>query len=72
VPQGARRFAADVITAAPSPANYLGTNPAALRKAAETGGISLIRGAQNVLRDLARGGMPSTGSWRGCRRTSWP
>jgi polyhydroxyalkanoate synthase len=54
------RFAADVITAALSPTNYLGTNPAALRKAAETGGMSLMRGAQNVLRDLARGGMPST------------
>ena len=54
------RFAADVITAALSPTNYLGTNPAALRKAAETGGMSLVRGAQNMLRDLARGGMPST------------
>jgi len=54
------RFAADVITAALAPVNYLGTNPAALRKAAETGGMSLMRGAQNMLRDLARGGMPST------------
>ena len=53
------RFAADVITAALSPANYLGSNPAALRKAAETGGTSLVHGAQNMLRDLARGGMPS-------------
>ena len=54
------QFAADVITAALSPTNYLATNPAALRKAAETGGMSLVRGAQNMLRDLARGGMPST------------
>jgi polyhydroxyalkanoate synthase subunit PhaC len=54
------RFAADVITAALSPTNYLGTNPAALRKAAETGGMSLMRGAQNMLRDLAGGGMPAT------------
>jgi polyhydroxyalkanoate synthase subunit PhaC len=54
------RFAADVITAALAPTNYLGTNPSALRKAAETGGMSLMRGAQNMLRDLARGGMPST------------
>ena len=53
------RFAADVITAALSPTNYLATNPAALRKAAETGGMSLVRGAQNMLRDMARGGMPS-------------
>ena len=53
------RFAADVITAALSPTNYLATNPAALRKAVETGGKSLMDGAQNMLKDLARGGMPS-------------
>jgi polyhydroxyalkanoate synthase subunit PhaC len=53
------RFAADVITAALAPTNYLGTNPAAWRKAAQTGGMSLVHGAQNMLRDLARGGMPS-------------
>jgi polyhydroxyalkanoate synthase subunit PhaC len=53
------RFAADVITAALSPTNYLGTNPAAMRRAIETGGMSLVAGAQNMLNDLARGGMPS-------------
>jgi len=53
------RFAADVITAALSPTNYLGTNPEALRKAAETGGLSLVRGAQNMLHDMTRGGMPA-------------
>ena len=53
------RFAADVITAAVAPTNYLGTNPEALRKAVETGGLSLVRGAQNMLHDMARGGMPS-------------
>jgi polyhydroxyalkanoate synthase subunit PhaC len=53
------RFAADVIAAALSPTNYLGTNPAALREAVETSGLSLVKGAQNMLRDLARGGMPS-------------
>jgi polyhydroxyalkanoate synthase len=53
------RFAADVITAALAPTNYLGTNPAALRRAAETGGLSLVSGAQNMLKDMARGGMPS-------------
>jgi len=42
-----------------SPTNYLGTNPAALREAVETGGLSVVKGAQNMLRDLARGGMPS-------------
>jgi len=53
------RFAVDVISAALSPTNYLGTNPAALREAAETGGLSVVKGAQNMLRDMARGGMPS-------------
>ena len=53
------RFAADVISAALSPTNYLGTNPAALREAVATSGLSLGRGAQNMLRDMGRGGMPS-------------
>ena len=53
------RFAADVITAAVAPTNYLGTNPEAMRKAFETGGLSLMRGAQNMLNDMAKGGMPS-------------
>ncbi|MBV9096173.1 MAG: hypothetical protein JO132_20250 [Streptosporangiaceae bacterium] len=53
------RFAADVIAAALAPTNYLGTNPAALRRAIETSGLSLVSGTQNMLRDLARGGMPS-------------
>ncbi len=53
------RFAADVIAAALAPTNYLGTNPEALKKAVETGGLSLVRGAQNMLQDMARGGMPS-------------
>ena len=53
------RFAADVISAALSPTNYLGTNPAALREAVATSGLSLVKGAQNMLADMARGGMPS-------------
>jgi polyhydroxyalkanoate synthase len=53
------RFAADVISAALSPTNYLATNPAALREAVATGGLSLVKGAQNMLGDMARGGMPS-------------
>jgi poly[(R)-3-hydroxyalkanoate] polymerase subunit PhaC len=53
------RFAADVISAALSPTNYLGTNPAALREAVETSGLSVVKGAQNMLNDLARGGMPA-------------
>ena len=53
------RFAADVISAALSPTNYLGTNPAALREAVATSGLSLVKGAENMLGDMARGGMPS-------------
>jgi poly[(R)-3-hydroxyalkanoate] polymerase subunit PhaC len=53
------RFAADVITAAVAPTNYLGTNPEALKKAMATGGLSLMHGAQNMLNDMAKGGMPS-------------
>jgi polyhydroxyalkanoate synthase subunit PhaC len=53
------RFAADVIAAALAPTNYLGTNPAALRKAVETSGMSLGHVVQNMLDDMARGGMPA-------------
>jgi polyhydroxyalkanoate synthase len=53
------RFTADVIAAAMSPTNYLGTNPAALREAIETSGLSLVKGTENMLKDLVRGGMPS-------------
>ena len=53
------RFAADVIAASLAPTNYLGNNPAALRKAVETSGMSLVHGAQNMLNDMARGGMPT-------------
>ena len=53
------RFAADVIAAALAPTNYLGNNPAALRKAVETSGMSLVHGAQHMLDDMARGGMPT-------------
>ena len=42
-----------------APTNYLGTNPEAMRKAFETGGLSLVRGAQNMMHDMAKGGMPS-------------
>ena len=53
------RFAADVISAALSPTNYLATNPAALREAIATSGLSLVKGAQNMVSDMARGGMPA-------------
>ena len=53
------RFAADVISAALSPTNYLGTNPQAIRGPFQTSGLSLVEGAENMLNDLTRGGMPS-------------
>ncbi|MGH3721476.1 MAG: PHA/PHB synthase family protein [Pseudonocardiaceae bacterium] len=44
---------------AAAPTNWLATNPVALKKAYETGGLSLVRGAGNALRDLATNkGMP--------------
>jgi polyhydroxyalkanoate synthase len=44
---------------AAAPTNWLLTNPAALKKALDTGGLSLVRGASNALRDLvANKGMP--------------
>jgi polyhydroxyalkanoate synthase len=44
---------------AAAPTNWLLTNPAALKKAFDTGGLSLVRGASNVLRDMATNkGMP--------------
>jgi len=38
-----------------SPANFLLTNPEALRRTAETGGENLLRGLANLLADLERG-----------------
>jgi polyhydroxyalkanoate synthase len=35
-----------------SPANYLGTNPEALQRAVETEGESLVRGLENLVRDI--------------------
>ncbi|MDN5749468.1 MAG: alpha/beta fold hydrolase [Pseudonocardia sp.] len=44
---------------ATSPVNWPWSNPAMLKKALETGGQSLVRGARNALRDVVtNGGMP--------------
>lgn len=56
--QARARLAANLATALLAPTNYLAANPAALRRAVQTGGESLTRGAGNLSRDLARGGMP--------------
>jgi polyhydroxyalkanoate synthase len=54
-------FLVELLTAALSPTNSLLGNPAALKRAWETGGASLMRGTANLLRDLVENrGMPST------------
>ena len=44
-------FSAQIVNAL-SPANFLLTNPEALRKALQTQGLSLVRGLENLVRDL--------------------
>ena len=54
------RFAANIITSAAAPTNFLVSNPAALKRAFDTGGMSLVRGARNFAHDVRHnGGMPS-------------
>jgi polyhydroxyalkanoate synthase subunit PhaC len=54
------RFAAAFIVDALSPTNTLPGNPAALRRAFDTGGKSVVKGAQNMIDDiLHNGGWPS-------------
>jgi len=45
-------FLANIMTASLAPTNFLPTNPAALKRAFKTGGLSLFSGVQNMLRDL--------------------
>jgi polyhydroxyalkanoate synthase subunit PhaC len=56
--QARTRYLASILTATLSPTNFFVTNPAALKRAFETAGLSALRGGRNMLRDLARGGMP--------------
>ena len=52
-------FALRQLLDAMAPPNWLLTNPAALKKAFDTGGLSLVRGARNLARDVATNkGMP--------------
>jgi polyhydroxyalkanoate synthase len=54
------RFAARFIVDALSPTNMLPGNPAALRRAFDTGGKSVVNGAKNMLGDIIHnGGWPS-------------
>ncbi len=53
------RLAADLMLAGLAPTNYFVTNPAALKRAFETGGASALTGARNFLDDLVNnGGLP--------------
>jgi polyhydroxyalkanoate synthase subunit PhaC len=56
--QARTRYLANITTAMASPTNLFWTNPAALKRAFETGGLSMLRGGRNMVRDVARGGMP--------------
>jgi polyhydroxyalkanoate synthase len=54
------KFLTGILTSAMSPTNTLLGNPAALKKAYETGGMSLVRGTRNMVGDMvARKGLPS-------------
>ena len=53
------RLAANLMLAGLAPTNYFVTNPAALKRAFETGGASAVAGARNFLDDLVNnGGLP--------------
>jgi len=53
------RLASDLVFAALAPTNYLVTNPAALKRAFDTGGASVVAGARNFIDDLRNNkGMP--------------
>jgi len=52
-------FLADIVMDALAPTNYFWTNPAAVKRAFDTGGASVVRGMQNFLDDVRDNqGMP--------------
>jgi polyhydroxyalkanoate synthase subunit PhaC len=54
------QFFAEMVTSSLAPTNVLLGNPAALKRAFETGGASLVLGVRNYLHDVRfNGGMPS-------------
>ena len=54
------RFVSSLLVDALSPTNWLGGNPAALKKLVDTGGASLVHGLENFVGDLAHnGGLPA-------------
>lgn len=54
------RFLTRQLIEALSPANFPATNPEALKRAAETGGESVLRGLRNLLADLEKGRISMT------------
>jgi polyhydroxyalkanoate synthase subunit PhaC len=46
------RLATDLLLDALAPTNFLPTNPAALKRAFDTAGMSMVRGARNFVQDL--------------------
>ena len=55
------RFLLNVLTSAAAPTNTVIGNPPAIKRALETGGVSLLRGTKNWVGDLLHnGGMPSS------------
>ena len=58
--KGRARFVASLLVDALAPSNLLLTNPTALRKVVDTGGMSLLQGARQMSSDLLHNrGMPS-------------
>src|SRR5258707_7049248 len=56
---GKATFALRALVDALAPTNFLATNPAALKRAFDTGGVSLWRGARNFVNDVGtNGGFP--------------
>ena len=56
---GKARFVLRMMVDAMAPTNFLPGNPAALKRAFDTGGLSLARGARNFITDLTtNGGLP--------------
>jgi polyhydroxyalkanoate synthase len=53
------RFGGNLLTSAASPTNFFLTNPAAIKKAFDTGGASVVRGTRQMLHDVVHnGGFP--------------
>ncbi|QKE65702.1 alpha/beta fold hydrolase [Aquipseudomonas campi] len=58
--KGRARFVASLLVDALAPSNLLLTNPTALRKVLDTGGMSLLQGGRQLARDILHNqGMPS-------------